>query len=49
MKLDKQKLLEWLEAEMKDDSLGYRSGMKWVAYQIEKGMFDTCDDQEGRS
>lgn len=42
MKLDKKKLLEWLEEEMKDDSQGYRAAMKWVAYQIERGKFDVA-------
>jgi hypothetical protein len=44
VKLDKKKLLEWLEDEMEDNSQGYRAAMKWVAYQIEKGKFDIKEE-----
>lgn len=38
--IDKEKLLKFLESEMKNAPDHYKTGMNWVAYTVEKGTFD---------
>jgi hypothetical protein len=50
-RMDKQKLLDWADDEMKEhmDDNGYRSAMKWLIYNVEKGNFNIKEMNRMRS
>ena len=46
--IDRQKLLEWLESEITSTSpADYVTAMKWTSYNIDKGRFDSNQQDTG--